>query len=94
LVSSLVEWIAARGLGIPAVLFLEAHKPLAAVGGQALLFLQPLVGFVGPMLGWSHDESLLADYAALLEDPENVDRILDHLANRTVAERRTDEPSA
>ena len=70
MIAHLVGWIQARGLRSPAILFLEAHKPLAPIGSQVLLFLQPLLRFVGPLLGW---------YALLLEDPANVERVLSHL---------------
>ncbi|MBL7202504.1 MAG: hypothetical protein ISS56_20405 [Anaerolineae bacterium] len=79
MIAHLVEWIQDRGLRSPAILFLEAHKPLAPIGSQALLFLQPLLRFVGPMLGWFDDDRVLAEYALLLEDPTNVERVLSHL---------------
>jgi hypothetical protein len=75
----LAEWVQSRGLSSPAILFLEAHKPLAPVGSQALFFLQPLLRVVGPLFGWFDDDRILADYAALLEDPAAIDRILAHL---------------
>jgi len=75
----LAEWIQTKGLGSPAILFLEAHKPLAPVVSQTLLFLQPLLGFMGPMLGWFDDDRILTEYALLLEDSANVDRILSFL---------------
>jgi hypothetical protein len=78
-IERLVEWIEARGLRSPAILLLEANKPLAAIGGQALLFLQPLLGWVGPALGWSAGQEHAAEWAALLEEPDGVDRILERL---------------
>ena len=76
MIARLAEWIQARGLQSPAILFLQANKPLALIAGQALLFLQPIIGFVGPMLGWFEDDQDWAEYSALLEDPANIDRIL------------------
>jgi hypothetical protein len=71
-------------LSSPAILFLEAHKPLAPIGSQALFFLQPLLGVVGPLFGWFDDDRILADCAALLEDPAAIDHILAHLEHHPV----------
>lgn len=79
MIERLVEWIEVRGLRSPAILLLEANKPLATIGGQALLFLQPLLGWVEPALGWSADREPAAEWAALLEDPAGIDRILERL---------------
>jgi hypothetical protein len=79
MIERLAEWVAARGLRSPAILLLEANKPLATIGAQALLFFQPLLGLVGPALGWSGGEGPAADWAALLENPAAVDRILERL---------------
>lgn len=70
-IDRLTGWIRAAGLTGPAVLFLEASKPLAPLGSQILIMLQPLFG------------PGLAEYAALLEDPDGVDRVLDDLERRT-----------
>jgi hypothetical protein len=85
MIERLVEWIEARGLRAPAILLLEANKPLAAIGGQALLFLQPLIGLVSRPSGTaqadasSADAASPADWAALLEHPAGIDRILERL---------------
>jgi hypothetical protein len=71
----LVDWIRDRGLESPAILFLQANKPLALVASQAMFFFQPILGFVGPLLGWK-DAEVLAEYAAVLETPGSIDRIL------------------
>jgi hypothetical protein len=78
----LAEWIQIRGLRSLAILFLEAHKPLAPVVSQALLFLQPLLGSLGPMSGWFNDDWILTEYALLLEDSASVDRVLALLEHR------------
>jgi hypothetical protein len=76
MIARLVEWVQAKGLQSPAILFLQSSRPLALIASQALLFLQPIVGFVGPMLGWFEDDRAWTEYATLLEDPANMDRIL------------------
>ena len=67
MIGRLAGWIVARGLESPAILFFELSKPLALLGSQALLVLQPLVG------------GALDEWAGLLEDPATVDQILDRL---------------
>ena len=67
MIGRLAGWIVARGLESPAILFLELTKPLALLGSQALLVLQPLLGGV------------LDEWADLLEDPATIDQILDRL---------------
>ena len=69
-IGRLVGWIAARGLESPAILFFELSKPLALLGSQALLVLQPLLG------------GALDEWADMLEDPATVDQILDRLEPR------------
>ena len=76
IITNLVNWIRARGLESPAILFLQANKPLALIGSQALFLLQPALGFVGSTLGWFENDRIIAEYAALLETPESIERIL------------------
>ena len=80
LIQDLAQRIAQLGLTTPALFFLEAHKPLSFLGSQALLFSQPLLGL---LLG---DEAV-KDYALLLEDRENVDRLLRSLEKQAEAAR-------
>lgn len=71
-IERLVRWIQARGLAEPAVLFIEASKPLLPIGSQALLLVQPL-------LGWLDSSLDLSEYVELLEDPAGVERIVSRL---------------
>lgn len=61
------EW----GMVVPAILFLEAHKPLSFLASQFLLLSQPTLE---PFLG-----GVVREYAMLLEDRENVETILSRL---------------
>jgi hypothetical protein len=70
MIGRLAEWITARGLESPAILVFELGKPLALLGSQALLVLQPLLG------------GALDEWAELLEDPTTVEQILDRLESR------------
>jgi hypothetical protein len=57
------------GLAAPGIAFLEANKPFTFLGGQFLLFVQPLLStFVAP--------DITGEYAALLEDRDSVERLI------------------
>jgi hypothetical protein len=72
LIESLAEHLHGWGLAVPAIALLEAHKPLSFIASQALLALQPFLSmFV--------DDSLLGDYALLLEDSGGLERIVSRL---------------
>ncbi len=79
MIAHLTAWIRERELESLAVLFLQANKPLALLGSQALLFFQPVLGQVGLMLGWRREAGVWAEYAALLENPDSIDHILSSL---------------
>jgi hypothetical protein len=79
MIERLVEWISSRGLGSPAILFLEMSKPLALIGGQMLFLLQPIAGYAGPLLGHPDIDHALIALGALLEDPDGVERIVRRL---------------
>lgn len=58
-----------HGLTIPAVMFLEMHKPLAGVGGA-------LVHLLAPGLDWVLGDQNTDDLAILLSDRELVERLI------------------
>jgi len=61
-----------RKLEMPAVLFLEMHKPLAYVGGHAALAFAP---FLVPFVGFDN----VNNYSRLFSDRENVERLMTRL---------------
>lgn len=63
------EWIAARGLATPAVLFLELHRPLAHLASQFMIIGTPLLA---PLLGLERFEGL----RELLADDAQYERLL------------------
>jgi hypothetical protein len=86
MIERLVDWIVDKELVAPAILLLEAYKPLAPIGGQALLFLQPFLGLIRPMLNapggeQSWDDSL-AEWATLLQEPGAIDCIVERLEHK------------
>lgn len=64
-----VERIKRMGLERPAVLFLEAHKPLSFIGGQFLYFSLP---FLGLLVGFQN----VSTFAKILSTPGGVERLL------------------
>jgi hypothetical protein len=71
LIEGLVRQVNEWGMVAPAILFLEAHKPLSLLASQFLLLSQPTLE---PFLG-----GVVREYALLLEDRENVETILSRL---------------
>ncbi len=86
MIERLVGWIVDRELAVPAILLLEAYKPLALIGGQALLFLQPFLGLIRPMLnspgGEQGLDDSLTEWAMLLQEPGAIDRVLVRLEHK------------
>jgi len=72
LLAKLARFLICRGLRTPAIWFLAMHEPLSILGGQMLLFSEPLLA---PFVG----DSTIRDYVSLLEDRGNVRRLLDLL---------------
>ncbi|MGI6365221.1 MAG: hypothetical protein ACOX2G_05710 [Bacillota bacterium] len=74
--NQLTERIAQRinrhGLTIPAIMFLEMHKPLAGVGGA-------LIQIAAPGLDWIFGEANTEDFANLIGDREQVERLISRL---------------
>ena len=85
-IERLVGWIVDRDLVEPAILLLEAYKPLALIGGQALLFLQPFLALIRPMLsapgGEQGQDDSLTEWAMLLQEPDAIDRVLVRLEHQ------------
>ena len=69
LIDRLAKQVDARRLHVPAVLFLDMHKPLAFFAGQGLLFSS---GFLAPLFGPQN----VQQYAKLLESRDNIERLI------------------
>lgn len=72
-VQDLASSLVGRGLTMPAIVLLEMCRPVAFIGSQLLLLLDPLVS---PWGG-----TFARRYASLLEDPQQLDRLLELLEN-------------
>ena len=69
LIEELAGHLKRWGMVTPGIAFLEANKPFSFLGSQLLLFVQPLLGvFVSP--------AVTSEYVTLLEDRDNVERLI------------------
>ena len=72
--NKLAEKIKQYGMETPAVLFLEAGKPLSVIVGEfAVAFLPIFSGFFG--------QSDLTEYATILENRNNIERLIQKILN-------------
>lgn len=82
LINRLARRIADAGMTAPAILFLEAYKPLSFLGAQLLWFAQP---FLTP----AFDPVDFADFALLVQDDAGTEALIVRLesfqANDSVA---------
>jgi hypothetical protein len=72
LIEHLTEQISQWRLELPAVLFLQITRPFSFIASQGLLLCQPLLSFV-------LDGLRIGDYANLLADRTNIDRLIARL---------------
>lgn len=78
LLDRLARAVTERRLEVPVILALELHKPLAFLGSQALVVFTPLLA---PALGLER----LQKATRLLEDPENIERLIVRIEARVEA---------
>ncbi len=69
LIDRLAQQIQARRMNLPAILFLEMHKPLAFLTGQGLLLSS---GFLAPLFGPQN----VQQYARLFESRDNIELLI------------------
>ena len=78
-VEKMAQKLTSLGLNAPAVLLLEAHKPLAFIASQFMLVAQPTLNlFVEPR----STQSMID----LLGDPSQLEQLISHLEQRTPVE--------
>ena len=61
-----------RKMSMPAILFLEMHKPLSYIGSQAAIVCAP---FIVPFVGFD----FLNNYSRLLAKRENIEKLIQRL---------------
>ncbi len=72
LLENLSQQICRWGLALPAILFLQVTSPFSFIASQGLLLCQPLISTF-------YDAPQIADYADLLADRANIDRLVSRL---------------
>jgi hypothetical protein len=82
----LARQVTRRRLEVPAMLALEMHRPLTFLGSQALVVFTPMLA---PLFGLDNLQKL----SKLLEEQENLDRLLDRI-DELVAERAALAPES
>ncbi len=74
-VGQIADALCSHGLRLPALIGLEAGRPLSLIGGQFLWILQPVLGLLV-------SRELVGQVALLLEEPAAVDQLIDQLEAR------------
>lgn len=72
MVDSIARQIVNRKLEVPAVLFLEMHKPLSFIASQATIVAMP---FLGPIIGAKR----MADLSRLLAEREHIEILINRI---------------
>lgn len=78
LLEKIAQNVVSRRLEMPAVMFLEMHRPLSFLGSQALYFLTPLLGLVA-------SPEQISRLARLLDTPEGVERLISAIERKANA---------
>jgi hypothetical protein len=72
LIERVARQLHASGLSAPAILFLQMNAPLSFLGSQLLFAAEPFVG-------WLTGDRMMHDIAYMLEEPENIERLIARL---------------
>ena len=67
----------------PIILFLESVRPLNNIGSQAMHFLKPAAASIFNAAVWD-------ELAILLEDRENIDRLLEMIEDGIISSKEND----
>ncbi len=70
IVDAIAKKIKQFGMLVPAIFFLEMHKPFSYIGGQAMHFFAPVVGVFF---------DTFEDYAYFFDDRQNVELLIQRL---------------
>jgi len=80
ILSRIAGWVVERRMSVPAILFLESHRPLSFVGSQVMIMASPLVAtlepFVRGMIGKSFTYADYRRFAELMENRENLEVLI------------------
>lgn len=90
IIEQIAQWVHKRQLHVPAIFLLEMHKPVTFLASQGLLLSS---GFLAPLFG----PHRLQEVVQLLEDRENIERLLarlEALARGPSSQSEHEEPHA
>ena len=76
IIDYLAQNVVRRKLQTPAIFFLELNKPMSTVASSMITFAQPTVG---AFFGFKR----MAEWAALLNERENVERLIQRIESLT-----------
>jgi hypothetical protein len=79
MLDELARRVVRRRLETPAIFFLEMNKPLTSLASTAITFSQPTLG---AFFGFQR----MAEWAALLDERENVERLIQRIEGLADAE--------
>jgi hypothetical protein len=79
LLDRLTQHIDRWGMTLPELMFMPANKPRSLISSQRLLLCHLLL--CQPVLSFFYDTPRIADYADLLADRANIDRLVARLEN-------------
>ena len=77
-VDAIARKVVSRRLEVPAVLFLEMHKPLAYIAGQGAMVAMPLIG---PLVGPQN----MADFSKLVSERANIELLMQRIEELAAA---------
>jgi hypothetical protein len=78
MIEKFAQMVDARGLHVPAIWFLELHKPLTFFASQSLLLSS---GFLAPVFG----PKKVQQFAKLLESRDNIELLIRRIEEMSVA---------
>lgn len=85
LIEKLAAKIVKHRMAMPAVLFLEMHKPFAFLASQTVILVS---GFLAPFVGIQN----VQDYSKLMESRENVERLIKRIEQTEEVSKAKSEP--
>ncbi len=85
LLTKLETLVRSRKFEVPAILFLEMHKPISRLAGNALIVFAP---FVAPFVGIDN----VHNYSRMLMQPGNVEKLILRLEQDPEPDPPQEEP--
>ncbi|MCW5937994.1 MAG: hypothetical protein KIT11_11885 [Fimbriimonadaceae bacterium] len=78
LIEKVADEVAKRGMEVPAVFFLEMHKPVMGIAAQGTIAFSP---FLVPFLGFD----AINDYSRLMRNRAALERLISRIEEKKLA---------